>query len=193
MGNLNNMDAWTENLDCMISPPMIYLDKVLTGVREEVKVCSQNVSSHSGYGAFTGETSSTMLNAMGIRWTLVGHSERRAGFGGMEGESSEVVAQKTSTALSTSNFNVVVCIGETLDQREAGETLNVVLNDQLAPVVSAIQDLVDNAESKTSENPPNLDELWSRVVIAYEPVWAIGTGVTATSEQAQEVHSSIRF
>jgi triosephosphate isomerase len=104
-----------------------------------------------------------MLNDAGINWTILGHSERRHVFG----ESDKVVADKVKHALAH-NLRVMACIGEKLDEREAGKT-QVVNERQL----NAIRELVSD---------------WSNVVIAYEPVWAIGTGKTASPEQAQEVH-----
>jgi triosephosphate isomerase len=102
-----------------------------------------------------------------VGWTLTGHSERRA----YCGETNEVVGQKTARALEA-GLSVIPCIGESLEQRNSG---------QLFPVLSAqVQALVDNIQD------------WSRIVVAYEPVWAIGTGVVATPEQAQEVHAYLR-
>lgn len=109
----------------------------------------------------------------GINWTLTGHSERRVGFG-MPGESSEVVGVKTRLALDA-GMSVIACIGEHLKDRESGTTMKVCA-EQLNAIKIAL------------ESP----EKWKNVVIAYEPVWAIGTGVTASPQQAQETHSDIR-
>lgn len=128
---------------------------------------AQDVSVHSS-GAYTGEVSAAMLNDFGCRWALVGHSERRT----FHGETDAVVAQKASAALQ-SGLTPVVCVGETLQQQQAGETAAVIAQ-QLAPVLALGAHDV------------------SRMVIAYEPVWAIGTGLTATPQQAQEVHAFIR-
>lgn len=136
-----------------------------SSVRNDFAVGAQNA--HAGTGAYTGEVAAEMLADMGIKWTITGHSERRLIFG----EQDETVAQKTAYALSC-GLSVVACIGETLEQRDDNRTFEVV-SQQLAALTKEVPDL-------------------SNVVIAYEPVWAIGTGRTATPEQAQEVHGYIR-
>lgn len=118
-------------------------------------------------GAFTGEISVQHLKDSGIDWAILGHSERRS----ILGESDEVVASKTKYA-TENGVSVIWCCGESLEQREAGQTLDVIAA-QLAALKAKISD-------------------WSKIVIAYEPIWAIGTGKVATTEQAQEVHASIR-
>lgn len=128
---------------------------------------SQDVSAHAK-GAYTGEVSASMLLEFGCRWAIVGHSERRA----MHGESAELVADKAEAA-AKSGLTPVFCVGETLAQREAGQ-VQAVIAAQLEPLFAKGDDLV------------------ARTVIAYEPVWAIGTGKTASPEQAQEVHAFIR-
>jgi triosephosphate isomerase (TIM) len=135
-------------------------------LQDNVKVASQNVSVY-GTGAYTGEIAAEQLVDFGIEWTLVGHSERRAYFH----EDNSTVAKKVSNALDA-GVSVILCIGETLDQRESGST-NDILKEQLDAVKESVKD-------------------WSKVVIAYEPVWAIGTGKTATPEMAQETHAFIR-
>ncbi len=129
---------------------------------------AQNLSQHS-QGAYTGEVSAAMLQDFGCRYVLVGHSERRA----LYGESDALVAEKFAAALSA-GLRPVLCVGETLAQREAGQTVAVV-----AGQIDAVLQRVGVAA-------------FVGAVIAYEPVWAIGTGRTATSEQAQEVHAAIR-
>lgn len=129
---------------------------------------AQDISAHD-QGAFTGEVSGTMLADFGCRWALVGHSERRA----LHGETDELVASKAAAALKA-GLTPVVCVGEKLEDRTDGSTLEVI-SRQLAPVLAL------GAESV------------SRMVLAYEPVWAIGTGRTATPEQAQQVHHAIRI
>ncbi|MGE4126082.1 MAG: triose-phosphate isomerase [Pusillimonas sp.] len=128
---------------------------------------AQDVSVHAS-GAYTGEVSVGMLNDFDCRWVLVGHSERRS----YHAESDEQVAQKAAVALQA-GLTPVVCVGETLQQQEAGETAQVI-SRQLAPVLALGAQAV------------------ARMVIAYEPVWAIGTGRTASPEQAQAVHALIR-
>jgi triosephosphate isomerase len=128
---------------------------------------AQDVST-SDIGAFTGEVSATMLRDFGVRYALVGHSERRQ----YHGETDEVVALKAQRALSA-GITPIVCVGETLTQREAGQTAEVVKR-QLAAVIHTNGHCI------------------SEIMVAYEPVWAIGTGKTATPEQAQEVHAMLR-
>jgi triosephosphate isomerase len=129
---------------------------------------AQNVSQHEK-GAYTGEVSAGMLTDFGCRYVIVGHSERRA----LYGEDSAIVAQKFKAALG-GGLTPILCIGETLDQREAGITEQVV-----AEQLDAVTELVGVGALGKS-------------VLAYEPVWAIGTGKTATPDQAQDVHSFIR-
>lgn len=133
-----------------------------------VRVGAQDVSVHD-QGAFTGEVSALMLADVGCSFVLVGHSERRE----YHQESSELVAHKLTAALAA-GLTPVLCVGESLRQRETGQT-QYAIQKQLEPVLSGV-DAADIA----------------RIVVAYEPVWAIGTGRTATPEQAQEVHAFIR-
>jgi triosephosphate isomerase len=128
---------------------------------------AQDVSAHEK-GAYTGEVAAAMLADFGCQWVLVGHSERRS----YHGETDEVVAAKAKAALAT-GLTPVVCVGETLQEQKAGQTL-AVIERQLAPILALGVDALQ------------------RMVVAYEPVWAIGTGLTATPEQAQEVHAAIR-
>ncbi len=132
-----------------------------------VAVAAQDVSAHES-GAYTGEASAAMLLEFGVRYVLVGHSERRQ----YHGETDEVVAAKAQRALAA-GITPIVCVGETLAEREAGHT-QAVVKRQLAAVVHANGHCI------------------SEIVVAYEPVWAIGTGRTATPEQAQEVHAVLR-
>lgn len=128
----------------------------------------QDISVHAS-GAFTGEVSGAMLADFGCSYVIVGHSERRS----YHGESSEAVAQKTISALA-SGLTPIVCVGESLAEREAGKTAEVV-----GAQIDAVLAVLDAAQL-------------ARIVIAYEPVWAIGTGKTATPEMAQEVHAMLR-
>mmetsp|Transcript_18375 Transcript_18375/g.17486 ORF Transcript_18375/g.17486 Transcript_18375/m.17486 type:complete len:145 (-) Transcript_18375:147-581(-) len=118
-------------------------------------------------GAYTGEVSAEQLVDAGISWVILGHSERRS----LYGDTNEVVGSKLKYALEK-GLNVVLCIGEKLEQRNAGQTTQV-LKEQLDACKDSVAD-------------------WGKVVIAYEPVWAIGTGVVATKEQAQEAHAFVR-
>jgi triosephosphate isomerase len=129
---------------------------------------AQDVSAYSG-GAYTGEVCAKMLGDFACRYVIVGHSERRA----YHGESSELVAKKALAAMAE-GLTPIVCVGETLEQREAGQTFDVV-GAQLGAVLAQLP-----------------AEAVSRIVVAYEPVWAIGTGRNATPEMAQEVHARLR-
>eukprot|EP00752_Nemacystus_decipiens_P011356 g10090.t1 len=170
---LNEGGDFPSNAEVVVAPPSIFLQTVKDSIRADIKVSTQNVAKSAKPGAFTGELCAPMIKDFGVEWVITGHSERRTGFGAA-GESSELVAEKTKTALDC-GMNVIACIGESLEVREANKTLELVLDDHMASFLKVL----DEAD-------------WSRVVIAYEPVWAIGTGVTASPAQAQEVHSAIR-
>ncbi|KAK6350123.1 triosephosphate isomerase [Orbilia brochopaga] len=163
--NLNNAKL-DPNVEVVISPPSLFLLPTAEKVSNNVKVAAQNVFDKPD-GAWTGELTVKMLVDHGIEWVILGHSERRTIFK----ESSEFIADKTKAALD-SGLSVILCIGETLEEREAGRTIDVCCS-QLQAVVDKISD-------------------WSKVVIAYEPVWAIGTGKVATTEQAQDAHGALR-
>ncbi len=137
-------------------------------VRSQIAWGAQNLS-FEDHGAFTGEISATMLMDFNCTYVLVGHSERRA----LYHETNEIVAKKFFAAASA-NLKPILCVGETESERESGKTLQII-KEQLA----AVLDLADNLTLQSA-------------VIAYEPVWAIGTGKQATPEQAQEVHAFIR-
>lgn len=151
-----------------VCAPFPYLAQVaglLAGT--EVSLGAQDVSAHDK-GAYTGEVSASMLIEFNCRWAIVGHSERRS----IHGETVELVADKAQAA-AKAGITPVFCVGESLAEREAGQVQSVIAS-QLAPLLAKGDDLV------------------ARAVIAYEPVWAIGTGKTASPEQAQEVHAFIR-
>jgi len=151
---------------CAPAPYLAQCQQQLSGT--PVAWGAQDVSAYAA-GAYTGEVAASMLNDFGCRYVIVGHSERRA----YHGETNEIVAQKTLAAV-TAGLVPVVCIGETLAEREAGRT-NVVVCAQLQAVMDVL------------ETP-----LLAKIVLAYEPVWAIGTGKTATPAMAQEVHAELR-
>ncbi len=164
-------DGLRGGLPCevMVCPPFVYLAEVIAAAGDApLAVGAQNLS-HEASGAFTGEVSGAMLADCGVTHVLVGHSERRA----LYGEDDAVVARKF-VAAEAAGLVPVLCVGETLQQREAGQTEEVVAR-QLDAVIAAA-----GAASL------------SRAVLAYEPVWAIGTGRTATPEQAQSVHAYLR-
>lgn len=155
--------------DVAICPPYPYLAQIAGLLEKSPVVCgAQNLSEFAG-GAYTGEVSAAMLVDAGCSMVIVGHSERRS----LYGESDGQVAAKCRAALAA-GLMPVLCVGETLAEREAGQTLAVVAR-QLAVVLEGLA-----------------SEQLQRMVVAYEPVWAIGTGLTATPVQAQEVHAAIR-
>ena len=159
----------SDSAKLLICPPFPYLAAVAKQVSESrVLLGAQNVSEHES-GAFTGEVAPAMLRDIGCEYVIVGHSERRA----IYGETSFAVAAKFKAALDA-GLKPILCVGETLEQREGGGTESVV-EVQLGAVI----DKVGIAGFKSA-------------VVAYEPVWAIGTGVTASPEQAQDVHRHIR-
>jgi triosephosphate isomerase (TIM) len=156
------------DVDLVIAPPFTILSAVVDDLRDSnVQVAAQNVHERAD-GAFTGEISIPMLKYSGCQWVIIGHSERRQYFA----ETDASVAAKTRAALQ-GGLRPIVCIGETLDERKAGTTMDVVFRQ-----LDAFKDIIN-------ERP-------GFAAIAYEPVWAIGTGVVATEEQAQEVHAAIR-
>lgn len=162
--------ADTDGIDVVICPPFPYLVDVATAcVEAGIGVGAQDLSEHEGQGAYTGEVSAAMLADCGAQWVLVGHSERRQ----YHGESDVLVARKFAAARAA-GLTPILCVGETLAQRQAGETETVV-----ARQLQAVLDTCGIGSFDTA-------------VISYEPVWAIGTGHTATPEQAQQMHAFIR-
>lgn len=150
---------------CAPAPYLAQLQSLLTG--SVIGWGAQDVSSHE-QGAYTGEVSASMLKDFACRYAIVGHSERRQ----YHGETDLLVADKAKVALAH-GITPIVCVGETLAEREAGQT-EVVVKRQLAAVIHAVAHCT------------------SEIVVAYEPVWAIGTGKTASPEQAQLVHAVLR-
>ena len=154
--------------DVAVCVPAPYLSQVaVTLANSGLQWGAQDVSAHA-QGAYTGEVSAAMLQEFGCRYVLVGHSERRAG----HGETDQQVADKARAALAR-GLTPIVCVGETLAQREAGET-DAVVKRQLSAVIHTLAHCI------------------GEIVVAYEPVWAIGTGLTASAEQAQAVHATLR-
>lgn len=155
--------------DVAVCPPAAYLAQVqaLLAGQDAIALGAQNVSQHEN-GAFTGEVSAEMLRDFGVRYTIVGHSERRQ----HQAESDVHVAIKVKRALAA-GITPIVCVGETLTERQQGMT-EFIVKRQLSAVIHL--------------NGPCISE----IVVAYEPVWAIGTGQTATPEQAQAVHAALR-
>lgn len=158
------------DVDVAVMPPSLYIAQAIEGLKgQSIAVGAQDAAIQAAQGALTGEIASSQLADAGCRFVLVGHSERRQ----LIGEQDDVLNRKFA-AIQASCLIPVLCIGETLEQREAGQTLEVV-GQQLDSIIAefGIGAFVD-------------------AVIAYEPVWAIGTGLTASPQQAQEVHAAIR-
>ncbi len=160
-------NEFPQNVEVMVAPPYLYLHDLLKIGSSKIKVISQNCSSKSK-GAFTGEISVSMLRSISIDCSIVGHSERRI----IYGESISDISEKVKQLLSE-NMQVVFCVGEQLEERKSDNHFKVI-NEQLISIYS-----VDPS-------------LFSKIIVAYEPVWAIGTGETASPEQAQEMHAFIR-
>jgi triosephosphate isomerase len=156
-------------VDVVLCPPATALQAVSEGIKgTQIDLGAQNMHWEAS-GAYTGELSAEMLRDLQCHYVILGHSERRKYFG----ETNETVNRKTKAALEA-GLRPIVCVGETLEQREAGEMEQVV-------------------ESQVRESLADLGTSgWLETIVAYEPVWAIGTGKTATPEQAQEVHALIR-
>jgi len=169
VSQLKEMISGAKEVEVVVAPPYTALSSVATAIRgSTIALSSQNIFWEEK-GAFTGEISPAMLKDVGCQYAIIGHSERRQYFG----ETNETVNKRLKAALGAS-LTPIVCIGETLEEREADKTLTVI-EQQVKVGLAGIS----SGEME-------------KVVIAYEPVWAIGTGKTATPEQAQEVHQFIR-
>lgn len=162
-----NETSWDgSKVDVCVFPTCLHAGMARDGFKKEISVGLQNVSK-TGAGAFTGEWTAEMMAELGYEWCLIGHSERRSKYG----ETDEDTAIKMEKA-QAAGIKVMFCIGESLEEREKGVT-DAVNERQLKAVVGKISN-------------------WDLVTIAYEPVWAIGTGKTATPEMAQETHKAVR-
>ena len=169
VSQLKEMISGVKEVDVVVAPPYTALGSVATAIKgSTIFLASQNIFWEEK-GAFTGEVSPAMLKDIGCQYTIIGHSERRQYFG----ETNETVNKRLKAALNASLIPIV-CVGETLEEREAGKTLAI--------IEQQVKEGLDGVSSGEME----------KVVVAYEPVWAIGTGKTATPEQAQEVHQFIR-
>ena len=154
--------------DAVVAPTYLHLDHVQRTLDKSYKVAAQN-SSQYGTGAYTAEIAASQLKDAGIPWVVLGHSERRQLF-----HTTDDTVAKQLTAALKAGLAVIACVGETLDERKKNHTWTVI-EKQLNAIAGAVKP----------------DE-WDRLVVAYEPVWAIGTGETATPQQAQDVHKQIR-
>ena len=158
-----------ENVGLIVAAPFTHLASVAEVLKgSKVELSAQNCADHEK-GAYTGEVSVGMLVSAGCRWTILGHSERRQYYG----ETDEKLVVKTRLALEA-GLGVILCVGENLEQREEGKHFEV--------VTSQIENVLFNFTA----------EEMAKIVVAYEPVWAIGTGKTASAEQAEEIHACIR-
>lgn len=163
------LDGKTLNSDVVIAPPFLALEAAKSLIKDSViKLSAQNMHPNDS-GAFTGEISADMLKSVGCEYVILGHSERRTLFG----ESDEFINQKVKQALKN-ELTPILCCGESLEERENGSTFHII-----------------ESQLKVGLRELSSDQIKS-LVIAYEPIWAIGTGKTATPDQAQEVHSFIR-
>ncbi|MBE9585106.1 triose-phosphate isomerase [Mucilaginibacter sp. JRF] len=163
-------DEVTGTQEAVVCSPFIHLHSLVQLAKgyDKVSVGAQNAHQAES-GAYTGEISAKQIKSVGAEYVILGHSERRQYFG----ETNELLAKKTDTALAN-GLKPIFCIGETLQEREANTHFDII-------------------KSQLVEGVFHLDETaFGKLVIAYEPVWAIGTGVTATSDQAQEIHAFIR-
>lgn len=159
-----------DGIEVAVFPPALFINEVVNGLKGKgIIVGAQNSAVQPEQGALTGEVAPSQLSEVGCKLVLIGHSERRQ----IIGESDEVLNQKFAAA-QKSGLTPVLCVGETLAEREAGKTLEVV-GRQLSSVIDAFGIAA-----------------FANAVIAYEPVWAIGTGLTASPQQAQDVHAAIR-
>lgn len=163
--DLNEVE-FEEDVEIVVCPPFLYIHQVLETLTKRIDVAAQNCWTGKG-GAITGEICADQLVDVGVKWVVLGHAERRH----FMGETNSMVSRKAAYALSR-GLGVIITVGETLSEREANLT-NGVVCDQLQALVSKVPD-------------------WIQVVLAYEPVWAVGTGKSCTPEQAQEVHFSMR-
>jgi len=164
--NTLNTGRLAKDVEVVVAPPHLYSASVAQNLRKDIAVSSQDINER-GSGAYTGDLSPEMLKDTGLKWALTGHSERRA----LHGETNDDIGLKTKAAIDN-GLGAIACIGETLEDRDAGHTMDVVIA-QLEGIAAHVTE-------------------WKNVVVAYEPVWAIGTGRVATGDQAQEVHANIR-
>jgi len=159
------------NTEVLVCPPALFIEAISSRLKgSEVKLGAQNICQEVKYGAYTGELSASMLLEFGCSYAIIGHSERRHTYG----EDDELIAARLSAAVA-GNVTPILCIGELLEEREKGTTEQVIA--QQLDAVLKLEKGVD---------------LLKQAVLAYEPVWAIGTGKTASPEQAQAVHAFIR-
>lgn len=167
---LNAKSSEVSGVDIAICPPAIYIDYTSRCLSaDNIFIGGQNIAAAPSEGAFTGETSVAMLKDLGCQYVILGHSERRT----IYGESDKEIAEKVKVAMEA-GVTPILCVGETLEERQSG-----VMQSVISTQLKAVLEVVGIAA-------------FENIVIAYEPIWAIGSGVTASPEQAQEVHAFIR-
>ncbi|KAI7736369.1 hypothetical protein M8C21_033821, partial [Ambrosia artemisiifolia] len=165
------------DVDVVVGPPFVYIDQVKSSLTDRIEIAAQNSWIGKG-GVFTGEISAEQLKDIGCKWVILGHSERRH----VIGEDDQFIGKKAAYALGQ-NLGVIACIGELLEEREAGKTFDVCFKQLKAYAGRSSSSILLVVNAVPS---------WDNIVIAYEPVWAIGTGKVASPEQAQEVHVAVR-
>ena len=168
---LNKLNSYKipDNVRVIVAPSYTQLDQSIQMLKgTKISVAAQNMNAASS-GAFTGEVSAAMLKSIGVNSVIIGHSERRS----LYHESDDILNNKVKSAIE-SDMEIIFCFGEELDDRKTGQQFEII-NKQL---------------SSTLFNMSELD--WKKIILAYEPVWAIGTGETASPSQAQEMHAYIR-
>jgi triosephosphate isomerase len=168
---INELLAETNHSGCevMVAPSFVSLKTAIDSlIDNDIEVVSQNVH-QSNYGAYTGEVSAKMLSSIGIKTTIIGHSERREYFS----ETHEILKNKVDISLQNS-IKIIFCFGEELKDRKTNNHFNIISNQ--------ISESLFHLSSSD----------WNNIILAYEPIWAIGTGETASSDQVQEMHSFIR-
>ena len=163
-----NSPSFPAGVQVIVSPPTLYIHGLGEILPQSVALSAQNCSQHDS-GAYTGEISASMLKSMNVQYSIIGHSERRQYYG----ETNEIIREKIDACLKN-GITPIFCCGEVLSERNAGEHFNTV-SDQVKRALMHLS-----------------AEQLAMVVIAYEPVWAIGTGVTASNDQAEEMHAFIR-
>lgn len=167
---LNGMGEIPANAEVVIAPTALHVGRVREALRQDVGVAVQDIHTKKAMGAFTGSMTADLVKDFGgVSWVIIGHSERRTIWNETDAQTAEKIK-----AAQEAGFQVIFCIGETLPEREAGRTLEILYRQTKAV-----------ADSITKE-------AWKGIVVAYEPVWAIGTGKVATTEQAQEAHAALR-
>jgi len=162
-----SLSEYTEKVDVVVAPPALHIQYTVELLKDSgIHVATQNCSKTKN-GAFTGEMSAEMIKDFGLEWTVLGHSERRHKYG----ETDADLTAKVELA-EANGLKIIFCIGELLEERQAGQT-----DEVCARQMKAIIPIVKN---------------WDNIVIAYEPVWAIGTGVVASPQEAQDAHAAVR-